>query len=40
MRSDRYAARLAGFMFLFVIAPVIASSILIRGVDDDEARRA
>jgi Domain of unknown function (DUF4386) len=32
MRSDRYAGRLAGFMFLFLIAAVLASSILSRGV--------
>lgn len=36
MRSDRYAARLAGFVFLFLIATVITSSILIGGVEDDE----
>jgi hypothetical protein len=39
MRSHRYAARLADFMLLFLIAGVITSSILIGGVEDDEARR-
>jgi hypothetical protein len=39
MRSDRYV-RPADFMRLFLIAGVITSSILIGGVEDDEARRA
>jgi len=29
MRSDQYAARLAGFMFLFLMATVASSSILL-----------
>jgi hypothetical protein len=36
MKSEQYAARVAGFMFLFLIATVIASSVLIGGVEDDE----
>jgi hypothetical protein len=36
MRSDRYAARLAGFMFLFVMATVGATTITVRGVEEDE----
>jgi hypothetical protein len=36
MRSDQYAARLAGFMFLFLIATVLASSILLSGVEASE----
>lgn len=36
MKSEQYAARVAGFMFLFLIATVIASSVLIGGVEGDE----
>ena len=36
MASERNAARVAGFMFLFLIASVIASSVLIGGVEGDE----
>jgi len=32
MQSDQYAARLAGFMFLFLMATVASSSILLSGV--------
>jgi Domain of unknown function (DUF4386) len=37
MKSDQYAARLAGFMFLFLIATVISSSILLSGVEGNNA---
>jgi succinate dehydrogenase/fumarate reductase cytochrome b subunit len=33
MKSDQYAARLAGFMFLFLMATVISGSILLSGVE-------
>jgi hypothetical protein len=36
MKSDQYAARLAGFMFLFLIATVLASSFLLSGVEEPE----
>jgi hypothetical protein len=36
MRSDRYAARLAGFMFLFVMATVGAIAITVRRLEEDE----
>jgi hypothetical protein len=35
MKSEHYAARVAGFMFLFLIATVLASSVLIGGVEGD-----
>ena len=35
MRSDRYAARLAGFLFLFLIATVGVSSALLGSVEGD-----
>jgi ABC-type Fe3+ transport system permease subunit len=36
MRSDQYAARVAGFMFLFLIATVGAVSILLGSVEATE----
>jgi hypothetical protein len=36
MRSDRYAARVAGFMFLFLIATVGAISVFVDRLEEDE----
>jgi Domain of unknown function (DUF4386) len=36
MSSDRYAARIAGFMFPFLIATVDAVSVLFGGLEEDE----
>jgi len=36
MKSDQYAARLAGFMFLLLMATVASSSILLSGIEGND----